>query len=60
MTTKQKRFTTYKSLSPVLTTQTTAKSNAELVEKMARIMGEFGYEPATPAEARELLKLRAK
>ncbi|GAB6273118.1 3-keto-5-aminohexanoate cleavage protein [Smithella sp. F21] len=36
------------------------KSNAELVEKMSRIMGEFGYDPATPAEARELLNLRAK
>lgn len=34
-----------------------AKNNAELVAKMARIMGEFDLEPATPAEARELLGL---
>jgi len=32
-----------------------AKSNAELVEKMIRIMKEFSYEPMTPAEARETL-----
>ena len=31
-----------------------AKSNAELVEKMRRIMGEFGYEAMTPSEAREM------
>jgi len=36
------------------------KSNAELVEKMVRIMGEFDLEPATPDEAREILKLRKK
>ncbi|UMZ74232.1 3-keto-5-aminohexanoate cleavage protein [Natranaerofaba carboxydovora] len=34
-----------------------AKNNAELVEKMVRIMNEFDYEPATPAEAREILKI---
>lgn len=34
------------------------KSNAELVEKMVRIMKEFDYEPATPAEAREMLKIK--
>ena len=34
-----------------------AKSNAELVEKMVRIMNEFGYEPMTPAEAKEVLGL---
>jgi len=32
-----------------------AKNNAELVEKMARLMRELDYEPATPAEAREIL-----
>ena len=32
-----------------------AKSNAELVEKMLRIMKEFDYEPMTPAEARVAL-----
>jgi len=35
-----------------------AKSNAELVEKMVRILREFGHEPATPNEAREILKLK--
>ncbi len=35
-----------------------AKSNAELVEKMVRILGEFGNEPATPDEAREILGLK--
>jgi uncharacterized protein (DUF849 family) len=34
-----------------------AKSNAELVEKMVRIMREFDYEPMTPAEARTALGL---
>ena len=33
------------------------KSNAELVEKMVRIMKEFDFEPASPDEAREMLKL---
>ncbi|MDL2219850.1 3-keto-5-aminohexanoate cleavage protein, partial [Ruminococcaceae bacterium OttesenSCG-928-O06] len=32
-----------------------AKSNAELVEKMVRIMREFDFEPATPDEGREIL-----
>ena len=31
-----------------------AKSNAELVEKMVRLMGEFAYSPMTPTEAREM------
>ena len=35
-----------------------AKSNAELVEKMARIMGEFGLEPASSDEARVILGLK--
>lgn len=35
-----------------------AKSNGELVEKMVRIMGEFDFEPATPAETREILGLK--
>jgi uncharacterized protein (DUF849 family) len=34
------------------------KSNAELVEKMVRIMREYDFEPATPAETREILKLK--
>jgi uncharacterized protein (DUF849 family) len=34
-----------------------AKNNAELVEKMVRIMREFDFQPATPAEAREILQL---
>ena len=32
-----------------------AKSNAELVEKMALLMRTMDYEIATPAEAREIL-----
>ena len=32
-----------------------AKSNAELVEKMVRIMKEFDFEPASPAEGRQIL-----
>ena len=35
-----------------------AKSNAELVAKMVRILGELSLEPATPDEARALLKLK--
>ncbi len=35
-----------------------ARSNAELVEKMVRIIREFSLEPATPDEAREILKIR--
>jgi len=37
-----------------------AKSNAELVEKMVRIAREFGFDPATPDETREILKLKGK
>lgn len=36
-----------------------AKSSAEQVEKIVRIMGELGYEPATSNEAREILGLPA-
>jgi uncharacterized protein (DUF849 family) len=36
-----------------------APSNAALVEKMVRIMGEFNYEPMTPAEARQMLGVEA-
>jgi len=35
-----------------------AKSNAEQVEKIARIAGELGIEPATPDEARKMLGLK--
>ncbi|WP_077369507.1 3-keto-5-aminohexanoate cleavage enzyme [Anaerosalibacter sp. Marseille-P3206] len=35
-----------------------AKSNAELVEKVAKISRELGREVATPAEAREILSLK--
>ncbi len=35
-----------------------ASSNAEQVEKIVRILGEMGLEPATPAEARALLALK--
>lgn len=35
-----------------------AKNNAELVEKIVRIAREFGIEPATPAEARQMLGLK--
>jgi uncharacterized protein (DUF849 family) len=35
-----------------------AKSNAELVEKMARIIREFSLEPATPDEARQILGIK--
>ena len=35
-----------------------AKSNAEQVSKMIRIVRELGMEPATPAEARDLLHLK--
>jgi uncharacterized protein (DUF849 family) len=37
-----------------------ARSNAQLVEKMVRIAGELGYEPATPDETREVLKLKGR
>ena len=33
---------------------------AELVEKMVRIAKEFSYEPATPDETREILKLKGR
>ena len=36
-----------------------AKSNAELVEKIARVMENLDLEPASPAEAREMLGLKA-
>ena len=35
-----------------------AKSSAEQVEKSIRIIREFGYEPATEDEAREILGLK--
>jgi uncharacterized protein (DUF849 family) len=35
-----------------------AASNAEQVAKIRRIIGELGYEPATPKEAREMLGLK--
>ncbi len=35
-----------------------AKSNADLVEKIVRIAREFGLEPATPTEARDILGLK--
>jgi len=35
-----------------------AKSNAEQVAKIIRIMRELGLEPATPSEAREILGLK--
>jgi len=37
-----------------------AKSNAELVEKLVRITRELGREPATPDEARAMLRLKGK
>ena len=35
-----------------------AVSNAQQVEKIVRILGEMGHEPATPAEARAMLGLK--
>jgi uncharacterized protein (DUF849 family) len=35
-----------------------AVSNAQQVEKIGRILAEMGHEPATPAEAREMLGLK--
>ena len=35
-----------------------AKNNAELVEKMVRIIGEFSLEPATPDDARQILGIK--
>jgi len=37
-----------------------AASNAEQVLKIRRILGEMGHEPATPAEARQMLGLKGK
>jgi uncharacterized protein (DUF849 family) len=37
-----------------------ARSNAEMVQKMVRILNELGLEPATPGEARQVLKLSGK
>jgi 3,5-dioxohexanoate:acetyl-CoA acetone transferase len=37
---------------------TMAKSNAEHVNKIARIAKEFGIEPASPDEARKILNLK--
>ncbi|SMC45759.1 3-keto-5-aminohexanoate cleavage protein [Papillibacter cinnamivorans] len=37
-----------------------AKSNAQLVERMVRIIRELDMEVATPAEAREILKLKKR
>ena len=37
-----------------------AKSSAEQVEKIARIAGEHGLEPATPDEARQILGLKGE
>jgi 3-keto-5-aminohexanoate cleavage enzyme len=34
-----------------------AKSNAELVERVVRIAGEFGREVANPKEARKIINL---
>lgn len=35
-----------------------AESNAQFVERAARVIREFGNEPATPDEAREILGLK--
>jgi uncharacterized protein (DUF849 family) len=35
-----------------------AVSNSQQVDKIVRILAEMGREPATPAEARELLALK--
>ena len=35
-----------------------AKSNRQFVERAARVIREFGNEPATPDEAREILGLK--
>jgi len=37
-----------------------ARSNAQLVEKMVHIAAELGFEPATPDETREMLKLKGR
>jgi 3-keto-5-aminohexanoate cleavage enzyme len=36
-----------------------AKSNAQLVERIAVVIRDLGLEPATPAEAREMLGMPA-
>jgi len=36
------------------------RSNAELVAKMVQIMKQYDYEPATPDEAREILKTKKR
>ena len=36
-----------------------AKSNAQLVERIVTVIRDLGYEPATPAEAREMLGMAA-
>jgi uncharacterized protein (DUF849 family) len=36
----------------------TRKSNADLVAKVVRVLGELSLAPATPAEARALLRLK--
>jgi uncharacterized protein (DUF849 family) len=37
-----------------------ATANAQLVEKMVRLAKEFGFEPATPDETRQMLKLKGR
>ena len=37
-----------------------AKSNAEFVERATRVIREFNNEPASPADAREILNLKAR
>jgi uncharacterized protein (DUF849 family) len=37
-----------------------AASNAEQVKKIVRILAELGLEPASPNEAREILKLKGR
>ena len=37
-----------------------ATSNAQLVEKMVRLAKELGFEPATPDETRQMLKLKGR
>jgi uncharacterized protein (DUF849 family) len=39
---------------------TKAKSNAEQVKKIRRILEELSFEIATPAEVREMLQLKGK
>jgi uncharacterized protein (DUF849 family) len=37
-----------------------AKTNAEMVDKMVRILKELDHEPASPAETRQILRLKGK